>query len=130
MSADTTAYTYDADADVFVGVDVTEGGKAADAKKILDTLVVKSKTPIEGRGIVATTGTDTTGTNAAGNGAAGTDTTKPGTATGTTGAAGNDGSHNTKDSNTVIPSADGKANSAARKPEKDSNSIPPKPTSH
>lgn len=139
MNADTTAYTYDADADVFVGVDLTEGGKAPEAKKILDTMVVKSKTPIEGRGIVATTGT---GTNMAGsegaamNGATnpGKDsdkvppTDKAGTATGTTGAAGKpgDGSHNTKDSNSVLPTANGKANSAAPKAAKDSDSIPPK----
>jgi hypothetical protein len=132
MSQETTAFTYDADSDVFVGVDLTEGGKAADAKKILDTLVVKSKTPIEGRGIVTAGTTGTTGSNdMAGSAAAGT-AGAPGTKTGTAApnAAGNDGSHNTKDSNTVVPTTDGKANSAARKPEKDSNSIPPKPTSH
>ncbi len=140
MNADTAAYTYDADADVFVGVDMTEGGKAADAKKVLDAMVMKSKTPIEGRGIVTTgttgaagtTGTDTAGGNAAGTGAgtAAANDGKPGTATGTAtgapGAAGGDGSHNTKDSNKILPEVNGKANSADRKPAKDSDSIPPK----
>ena len=145
MNQETSAYTYDADADVFVGVDLTEGGKAADAKKILETMVVKSKTPIEGRGIVATNGAAGTGTGTGTEGAAsagmngatnpGKDsdkippTDKAGTATGTMGAgtaAKGDGSHNTKDSNSVLPTANGKANSAAPNPGKDSDSIPPK----
>lgn len=140
MNKETSAFTYDADADVFVGVDLTEGGKEADAKKILDTLVVKSKTPIEGRGIVTTAGGGAGGTDTnAGAGAAGGNAANPGKdsnavpptdkgATGTTGnnnAAGNNGSGNTKDSNAILPEANGKANSEPRNPGKDSDSIPP-----
>lgn len=120
MNTETSAYTYDADADVFVGVDLTEGGKSADAKKILDTLVVKSKTPIEGRGIV-TTGT-TTGT---GTGTATGDAVSPADKAAGKNAAGNSGSGNTKDSNSVPPEANGKANSAPLNPGKDSNTVPP-----
>ena len=140
MNANTTAYTYDSNADVFVGVDLAEGGKAPEAKKILDAMVVKSKTPIEGRGVVASGGTNmgAGGTNTAGSGGAamngatnpGKDSDKipPTDKAGTTGAPGKtgDGSYNTKDSNSVVPTANGKANSAAPKPAKDSDSIPPK----
>lgn len=111
MNSETSAYTYDADADVFVGVDLTEGGKAPEAKKILETMVVKSKTPIEGRGLVTAGSHDST----TGSAHAGTDT-----------AAAEHGG-NTKDSNAVPPAANGKANSAARNPAKDSDSIPPAP---
>lgn len=42
MNKDTSAFSYDADADVFVGVELTEG-KAADAKKALDALAKPGK---------------------------------------------------------------------------------------
>jgi hypothetical protein len=40
---DTTAFTSDADADVFLSVEITEGGKAADAKKLLGSIAKQSK---------------------------------------------------------------------------------------
>lgn len=43
MNKDTSAFSYDADADVFVGVEVSEGGKATDAKKVLDAIAKPGK---------------------------------------------------------------------------------------
>lgn len=40
---DTSAFTYDEEGDVYVQVEITEGGKAADAKKILDAVFKKAK---------------------------------------------------------------------------------------
>jgi hypothetical protein len=40
---DTTAFTSDADADVFLSVEITEGGKAADAKKLLGSIAKQGK---------------------------------------------------------------------------------------
>lgn len=42
LNKDTSAFSYDADADVFVGVELTEG-KAADAKKALDAIAKPGK---------------------------------------------------------------------------------------
>ncbi|HVY48147.1 MAG TPA: hypothetical protein VHB21_19800 [Minicystis sp.] len=39
----TTAFVYDPDADVFVSVEINGGGKAADAKKLLDAAFKKGK---------------------------------------------------------------------------------------
>lgn len=43
MNKDTSAFYYDAEGDVFVGVEVSEGGKAADAKKALDAIAKPGK---------------------------------------------------------------------------------------
>jgi hypothetical protein len=43
VNKDTTASMYDADADVFISIEITEGGKATDAKKMLDQLAKKGK---------------------------------------------------------------------------------------
>jgi len=43
VNKDTTAFIYDADADVFLKLEITEGGKAADAKKILSTMTKQAK---------------------------------------------------------------------------------------
>lgn len=40
---DTTAFAADPDADVFLSVEITEGGKAADAKKLLGSLAKQGK---------------------------------------------------------------------------------------
>lgn len=43
MNKEMSAFYYDADGDVFVGVEVTEGGKASDAKKALDAIAKPGK---------------------------------------------------------------------------------------
>ena len=43
VNKDTGAFSYDEAADVFIAVELTEGGKAADAKKVLDTLAKQKK---------------------------------------------------------------------------------------